>query len=114
MGSIQFPEIVVIMIIALLLFGPKKLPEIGRTLGGAMRELKKAARDFTESVEQLDIRDDLNQEKESIKQIVSCDILDHEDESVKQPDECYITNHETEPSEQLVAHNGINPEKEKE
>jgi TatA/E family protein of Tat protein translocase len=54
MGSIQFPEIVVILLIALLLFGPRKLPEIGRTLGSAMRELRKAAREFSSSIEQLE------------------------------------------------------------
>jgi len=54
MGSIQFPEIVIILLLALLLFGPKKLPEIGRTLGSAMRELRKAAQEFSASVEQLD------------------------------------------------------------
>jgi len=54
MGSIQFPEIVVILLIALLLFGPRKLPEIGRTLGTAMRELRKAAREFSSSIEQLE------------------------------------------------------------
>ncbi|MCL6628335.1 MAG: twin-arginine translocase TatA/TatE family subunit [Armatimonadetes bacterium] len=54
MGSIQFPEIVIILLLALLLFGPKKLPEIGRTLGSAMRELRKAAQEFSTSVEQLD------------------------------------------------------------
>ena len=65
MGSIQFPEILVILLIALLLFGPKKLPEIGRTLGKAMRELRKAARDFSSSVEELDVSEDLNTDKES-------------------------------------------------
>jgi sec-independent protein translocase protein TatA len=61
-GSIGSPEIIVIMLIALLLFGPKKLPEIGRTLGGAVRELKKAAREFTSSIENIsaDDHDDTN------------------------------------------------------
>ena len=63
MGSIQFPEIAVILLLALLLFGPKKLPEIGRTLGSAMRELKKAARDFTSSIEQIE--DDVKKDIES-------------------------------------------------
>lgn len=59
MGSIQFPEIAVILLLALLLFGPKKLPQIGRTLGSAMRELKKAARDFSSSIEEIenDVKD---------------------------------------------------------
>ena len=54
MGSIQFPEIAVILLIALLLFGPKKLPEIGRTIGNAMRELRKASRDFSSSIEEIE------------------------------------------------------------
>jgi len=54
-GSIGLPEITIIMLIALLIFGPKKLPEIGRSLGSAMRELRKAARDFSSSIEQLDV-----------------------------------------------------------
>jgi Tat protein translocase TatB subunit len=35
------PEILVILVIALLVFGPQRLPEIGRQVGGAMRELRK-------------------------------------------------------------------------
>jgi sec-independent protein translocase protein TatA len=35
------PEILLILVVALLVFGPQKLPEIGRQVGGAMRELKK-------------------------------------------------------------------------
>lgn len=63
MGSIQFPEIVAILLIALLLFGPKKLPEIGRTLGSAVRELRKAAREFSSSIEQIETN--VEQELES-------------------------------------------------
>ena len=35
------PEILVILVVALLVFGPHRLPEIGRQVGGAMRELRK-------------------------------------------------------------------------
>ena len=58
MGSIHFPEIVVIMLLALLLFGPKKLPQIGRSLGAAVRELRKAARGFTSSITSIDDDED--------------------------------------------------------
>ena len=64
-GSIGTNEIVLIMLIALLLFGPKKLPEIGRTLGSAVRELKKAARDFTSSMEQIEA--EVKDEASSVK-----------------------------------------------
>jgi sec-independent protein translocase protein TatA len=48
------PEIVVILVIALLVFGPQKLPEIGRQIGTAMRELRKMSDDVRRS---LDIDD---------------------------------------------------------
>ena len=39
-GNLGFPEILIIMVIVLLLFGAKRLPEIGRSLGSGMREFK--------------------------------------------------------------------------
>jgi sec-independent protein translocase protein TatA len=42
-------ELAVILVLALLVFGPKKLPEIGKGVGQAMREFKKASRDFMSS-----------------------------------------------------------------
>ena len=65
MGTIQFPELVVILLIALLLFGPKKLPEIGRTVGNAMRELRKAAREFSSSVEHIERLDEDDDEPDA-------------------------------------------------
>lgn len=40
------PEIAVILVIALLIFGPKKLPEIGRSMGKAIRGFQEASREF--------------------------------------------------------------------
>lgn len=42
-------QILIVLTIALLVFGPKKLPEIGRQIGGALRELRKAAGDVSRS-----------------------------------------------------------------
>lgn len=44
--GIGIPEMVVILVIALLVFGPKKLPEIGSSLGKAIKGFQNAARDF--------------------------------------------------------------------
>ncbi|HRC84467.1 MAG TPA: twin-arginine translocase TatA/TatE family subunit, partial [Thermoanaerobaculia bacterium] len=43
MGPIGLPELLVIMVLALLLFGPRKLPEIGRSIGKAVGEFKRAS-----------------------------------------------------------------------
>ncbi|HYK90947.1 MAG TPA: twin-arginine translocase TatA/TatE family subunit [Acidobacteriota bacterium] len=42
MGNLGFPEILIIVVIALLFFGPSKLPEIGKSLGKGISEFKKA------------------------------------------------------------------------
>ena len=44
--GIGLPEMVVIMVIAVLIFGPKKLPEIGRSMGKAIRGFQDASREF--------------------------------------------------------------------
>lgn len=44
--GIGLPEMGVILVIALLVFGPKKLPEIGRSLGKALRGFQDASKDF--------------------------------------------------------------------
>lgn len=50
-GSLGFPEILAILVLALLIFGPKRLPEVGRTLGKGLREFRKATTDLKRSVE---------------------------------------------------------------
>lgn len=44
-GSLGAPELIVISIVALLVFGPSKLPELGKSLGEAIRGFKKAIND---------------------------------------------------------------------
>ncbi len=50
-GSLGVPELILIFVVALIVFGPKRLPEIGRTLGKAMGEFKKATDDFKNTIE---------------------------------------------------------------
>jgi sec-independent protein translocase protein TatA len=50
MGSLGIPEIAFIFVLALLIFGPKKLPEIGRTLGRGMAEFRKATNELKRSI----------------------------------------------------------------
>jgi sec-independent protein translocase protein TatB len=46
LGPIGFPELLFILVLALLIFGPRRIPEIGRTLGKAMGEFRRATTDF--------------------------------------------------------------------
>ena len=50
-GSLGIPELLVIFVVALLVFGPKRLPEIGRTLGKALGEFKKATDELKNTIE---------------------------------------------------------------
>ena len=50
MFGLGVPEIIFILLLALLIFGPKKLPEIGRTLGKGMSEFRKASNELTRSL----------------------------------------------------------------
>lgn len=50
MFNLGFGEIVLILIVALVVFGPKKLPELGKALGAGIREFKKATTDFQNSL----------------------------------------------------------------
>jgi len=52
MGEIGFPELLVILVIALLVFGGKRLPEIARSLGQAIHEFKRAMKDGEQADEE--------------------------------------------------------------
>ena len=51
MFDIGLQELVLIFVIALLVFGPKNLPQLGRSLGRAMREFKRASDEFRSTIE---------------------------------------------------------------
>jgi len=67
MFNIGMPELVLVFIIALLLFGPRKLPQIGRMLGKFMREFRKAADDFREAINEEPPQEDTRETGEQLK-----------------------------------------------
>jgi len=50
MFGIGTPEIIIIVVVALLVFGPKRLPDIGKSLGKGLREFKKATSEFKDQM----------------------------------------------------------------
>jgi TatA/E family protein of Tat protein translocase len=49
-GPLGFPELIFILVLALLIFGPKRLPEIGRTIGRGMAEFRKASTELKRTI----------------------------------------------------------------
>ena len=51
LGSIGMPELIIIFVIALIFFGPRKLPELGRSLGKSLAEFKRATNELKSTLE---------------------------------------------------------------
>ena len=66
-GSLGMPELIVIFVIALIVFGPRKLPELGRSLGRGIAEFKKATNELQNTLEQ-EISADEQRTKEAAAQ----------------------------------------------
>ncbi len=67
MGSLGWQEIIIIFVIALIVFGPRKLPELGKSLGKGLAEFKKASNELKHTWEE-EVR--LDKEKEAMSDIL--------------------------------------------
>jgi TatA/E family protein of Tat protein translocase len=52
MGSVGLPELIIIFTIALIVFGPRKLPELGKSLGKSLAEFKRASNELKNTLEE--------------------------------------------------------------
>ena len=81
--GVGLPEVTVILILALLIFGPKKLPELGKQLGKTLKSLKKASNEFQNEINQV-----MNEsEKENFPQSSKKNNIGEPDQLIKEPDE---------------------------
>ena len=67
MGSLGMQEIIIIFVLALIIFGPRKLPELGKTIGKGLAEFKKASNELKQTWED-EVR--LDKEKEEMSAIL--------------------------------------------
>jgi TatA/E family protein of Tat protein translocase len=65
--SLGFPELMIIMVIALIIFGPRKLPELGRSLGKSIGEFKKASNELKSTLEEEIRMEEVKEERKKIE-----------------------------------------------
>jgi len=76
MGTVGVQEMIVIFVIALVLFGPKKLPELGRTIGKAITEFRRASNDLKATFErEMQTLERESQSMSQVAQVTASDIF---------------------------------------
>jgi TatA/E family protein of Tat protein translocase len=91
-GSIGMPELIIIFVIALIIFGPRKLPELGRSLGKSLAEFKRASNELKSTLEEEIRLDEQRATLEASKAAtppapVTAAAIPHADEPVRKVDQ---------------------------
>jgi TatA/E family protein of Tat protein translocase len=96
MFDIGTQELIIIFIVALLVFGPKKLPELAKTLGKGVRELKSAMQGLKDNID--DVEKDITKDiKRDVKEnVFTGDLFDFQDRSGEKKDKVSSTGHDKE------------------
>ncbi len=92
MFGLGLPELFVICAIALLVFGPKKLPDLGKSIGRAMAEFKKASQEFQDSLQEevktarIDAAETIGHAVAGREQLVPRGVPGNEQPEIRSPD----------------------------
>lgn len=70
-GPLGVPEMILIFVVALLLFGPRKMPQIGKSLGRAIGEFRRASNEFKRTIEDEVAADELREVERDLKELRS-------------------------------------------
>ena len=68
-GPLGMPEIIMIFIVGLLLFGPRKMPQLGRSIGRALGEFRRASNEFKRTVEDEVASEEIRSVEKEIRDI---------------------------------------------
>jgi len=68
-GTLGMPELILIFVVALLLFGPRKMPDIGRSIGRALGEFRRASSEFRRTIEDEVAAEDLKEVQKDLRGI---------------------------------------------
>ncbi|MBO8128007.1 MAG: twin-arginine translocase TatA/TatE family subunit [Peptococcaceae bacterium] len=70
---IGVPELILILVVALIIFGPGKLPDVGKSLGKTIREFRKSSRDTVEDVTETisEVKEEVEDVKNTISSVTS-------------------------------------------
>jgi TatA/E family protein of Tat protein translocase len=99
-GSIGMPELIIILVIALIIFGPRKLPELGKSLGRSLNEFKKASTDLQNTLEQeIKIEEQKERDRETEKKFA----VDEDKFKSPEPPTPPPASDENEPPQQTVS-----------
>ena len=71
MGNLGMQEIIVIFVIALIIFGPRKLPELGKSLGKSIAEFKRASNELKSTLEEEIRAEEQKQKQEDAAKVVA-------------------------------------------
>ena len=113
MFDLGMQELILIFIVALLIFGPKRLPELGKTIGKGMRELKAALRGVQDSItdSETNILEEIKDAETSIKDSITGEISSNKKRKEEKEDRAETQEHGNSGKAEEVNKKKVNNEK---